>query len=332
MKKTVFFVAFLCAILSISCDNSDDSSNIQPLAIDDWVEILDNPAPDDFLVITANSSGAVFSIGNNSGDIQNIGNFTMESEQSLLWPQTIVATSETIYAVEYLFNGMQESNLLLYDIATNTTQSFPLVFPTTIEGPQRAIVGLAIDDASNLIGILDSEFNPSGSTKHLVNISLEDYSMTEIGISYTEDLITSMRKLGTNVYISTWADGLVVADLFTNTSTTVNSIVGTRLAQISATELAFMQVFPGPGGFRPAIIDVNSQTATPNDERAVIKIKDVFGGSVFVNQTYLNLVFTDDIYFGLLQTDFSEDKSTLTPINSEDVNRDMVIVTTIPVN
>lgn len=335
MKNNYLHVLLLvCTILCISCEKSDDNVNPVIASFDDWLEVVDNTTTlDDLLLIAVGLRGEVVSIGNNSGNVINLGAITMDENNSYLAPQTIVATETTIYGVEYAYDASDTNKLLVYDMASNTTQSIPLTFPTTIEGEQIRIIALEWDNSSNLIALVDEDFYSAGSTRHLVNINLQDYSITEIGVRYNGDIVTSMKKVGNNIYISTWNEGLIEIDLTTNTLNTINNINGTRLAQISDTKLAFMQAYGyAIKGVRPSIIDTASQTVTPNFETASIQVEDILGGSVFVNQNYYNLVVGPGVPFGVLRTDFSSDKSILTPVSSLTLTSRIHIVNAIPVN
>ena len=334
MKKiTLHFILIFTTILCISCDNSDDNDIPLVASLDEWVEVSDASTPDDLLLVTVSKSGQVFTVGNNTGTTNTIGNMGLDFNESYLAMQTVIATENTIYAVEYLFDEAQTNNLLIHDIASNTTQRIPLTFPSNIEGDQPRVLALVWDNTSNLIALVDEDFYPAGSTRHLVNISLQDYSVSEIGVTYDGDIVTSMKKVANNIYISTWNEGLIEIDLATNTLNTLSNINGTRLATISDTQLAFMEVYGlAIRGVRPSIIDTNTQTVTPNFATASIQVNDILGGTVFANQTYLNLVITPDVNFGILKTDFNSDKSILVPITFTDYIGEMVMVNAIPVN
>jgi len=208
-----------------------------------------------------------------------------------------------------------------------------LTIPTTIPGDERGIIALAWNDANSFIGILSENVLVNGATKHLVEINLQDYSVTELGITFTEDTITSMLKVGTHIYVATWFQGFLDIDTTTNSVTNINSINGSRLAQISATELGFLQASTTSTNVGvPSVITLPDLSVTPSTDVELYSLVNIFGGTVFANQTYLNLVATNSIYLGILKTDFDSGESTLTTVNSMSADRNVVILTTRPTN
>ncbi|MEM6718199.1 MAG: hypothetical protein AAF611_02690 [Bacteroidota bacterium] len=326
MKKNSFSLLLLVlSIFCVSCNSSDDTpQNAPPLEVD-------VPGPvDDLLLIAATNLGEVYNIGNNVAFAGNMGQIDKENSASILPMQTLIGKDDTIYAIEYLYNPTPTNNLLVYEVSTNTTQIVPLTLPSTIMGDERGIIALAWNDDSNMTAILSENVLINGATKHLVNINLQDYSITELGITFTEDTITSMLNVGTNIYVSTWNQGFLTIDTTTNSVTNTNTINGSRLAQISTTELALMQnSTTSVNGARPATINLSNSTVTPNDTTEEYGLINIFGGTILEDQTYLNLVSTSDVFLGVLKTDVTTGESELTAITSTgSVDRNVVIVTT----
>lgn len=325
MKKiTLPFLVFVFTVFCISCSSPEDDPEDIPLLVD-----IATPT-DDLILFSVNSSGRVFLMGDTTGFLNDLGQIEKENSASILQTQTMIGQDDTIYAIEYLYNPSPTNNLLVYEISTNTTQIVPLTLPTTITGNDVGIIALALNGDTNLTAIVTENVLVTGATKHLVNINLQDYTITELGITFTEDMITSMIHAGTNIYISTWNQGFLQADTATNAVTKIPAINGSRLAQINATELGFMQTSNGFNSARPAIIDVAVGNVTPNSQTESYGLITIFGGTVYANQQYLNLVATEDLYFGVLKTDMTTGESTLTPIITSNVDRNMVIVNTRP--
>jgi hypothetical protein len=334
MKKIkIKSLLILCSIFLLSCGSSDDdAATVTPPTGGSGSEIPNTPITDTNLLIATTNLGEVFQIGNNTGDITNIGQITRENNASILTMQSFVATDDKIYAIEYLYNPSPTNNLLIYDRQTNTTQIQPLTLPATIMGDERGFISLVLDGTS-LIGILAENVLVTGQPKHIVRIDLQDYSITELGITFTEDAISDMEKIDSKLYVSTWGSGFLEIDLNTNTVTNNTTINGSRLARVSDTELAIMEVFPNSiNGARPGIINLTNQTLTPNAENDTFGLVFVFGSTLYANQTYLNLVVTNDIYFGILKTNFDTGENTLVEVNSTDVDRNMIIVDVVPTN
>ncbi len=287
-----------------------------------------NEIVDDYKLLAVSNLGEVFEIGNNTGDIENIGQINRENNSSILSTNNLISSSDKIYSIEYLYNPTPTNNLLIYDRYEGTGQIIPLTIPSTINGNERGIIALGWND-NNLIGVLAENVLISNSTKHLININLQDNSITELGITFNEDAVTSMIKINSKLYISTWGEGFLEIDLTNKSVNNINSIIGSRLAQINESELAIMQYVPGfNSGAKPARIDLSNQTVSNNSDNEIYGLVTLFGNSIFKNQIYLNLVNTSNLYFGILKTNFETNKSSIIEINSTSVDRNLIILNT----
>ena len=287
-----------------------------------------NEIVDDYKLLAVSNLGEVFEIGNNTGDIENIGQINRENNSSILSTNNLISSSDKIYSIEYLYNPTPTNNLLIYDRYEGTGQIIPLTIPSTINGNERGIIALGWND-NNLIGVLAENVLISNSTKHLININLQDNSITKLGITFNEDAVTSMVKINSKLYISTWGEGFLEIDLTNKSVNNINSIIGSRLAQINESELAIMQYVPGfINGAKPARIDLSNQTVSNNSDNEIYGLVTLFGNSIFKNQIYLNLVNTSNLYFGILKTNFETNKSSIIEINSTSVDRNLIILNT----
>lgn len=285
-----------------------------------------NEVVDDYKLLAVSNLGEVFEIGNNTGDIENIGQINRENNSSILPTNTLISSSDKIYSIEYLYNPNPTNNLLIYDRYEGTGQIIPLTIPSTINGDERGIIALDWND-NNLIGVLAENVMISNSTKHLININLQDNSITELGITFNEDAVTSMLKINSKLYISTWGEGFLEIDLINKSVNNINSIIGSRLAQINESELAIMQYVPGfTNGAKPARIDLSNQTVSNNSDDEIYGLVTIFGNSIFKNQIYLNLVSTSNLYFGILKTNFETNESSIIEINSTSLDRNLIIL------
>src|SRR5690606_23966755 len=107
---------------------------------------------------------------------------------------------------------------------------------------------------TNLIGVLAENVLSYNSTKHIITINLQDYTVTDLGITFTEDRISSMKKINSKLYLPTWGEGFLVIDLMTQSVTNLSTIHGSRLTQIITSELALLQPISSTvNGARPAI-------------------------------------------------------------------------------
>tara|TARA_B100000787_G_C16135873_1_gene269610 strand:+ start:16 stop:981 length:966 start_codon:yes stop_codon:yes gene_type:complete len=320
MKTTKLnYLLLILTFFALSCGGSDN-------------EIIDEPyneINDDYKLLVASDLGEIFKIGNNTGDIESIGQIDKESSSSILPSSTLISSENEIYSIEYIYNPSPTNNLLVYNKQNGTTQITPLNLPSNINGDEKGIIALTWDD-NNLIGILAENVLIENSTKHIININLQDKSITDLGITFNKDRITSMKKNNSKLYLSTWGEGLIEVDLTNNLLKILSSINGSRMAQINNSELAIMQPVSGSsGGAKPSIINLTNQTITDNSNGETYGLSNVFGNSVFKDNIYINLVITNSLYLGILKSNYETNENTLIEINSTTVNRNLIIVNTI---
>jgi hypothetical protein len=289
-----------------------------------------NEIVDDYKLLAVSDLGEVFEIGNNTGNIENIGQINRENNSSILSTNNLISSSGKIYSIEYVYNPSPTNNLLIFDRQNGTSQIIPLNIPSTINGDERRIIALTWDD-NNLIGVLAENVLISNSTKHLININLQDNSITELGITFNENTVTSMIKINSKLYISTWGEGFLEVDLVNNSVNNINSINGSRIAMINNSELAVMQSVSGSiNGAKPGVIDLTTQTLSDNSNGETYGLVTVFGNTIYENGIYLNLVSSSslNLYLGILKSNFGTNENSIVEINSTSVNRNLIILDT----
>ena len=307
----------------VSAENSGISETaIITINLNDINEIVDN-----YKLLAVSNLGEVFEIGNNTGDLEKIGQIEKENSNSILSSNNLISSNNKIYCIEYIYNPSPTNNLLIFDRQSNTTQRVPLTLPSNIVGDERGIIALTWNN-NNLIGVLGENVIIDNFTKHIININIEDYATTDLGITFNEeDKITSMKKINSKLYLSTWGEGFLEIDLANKSINNINSINGSRLAQINESELAIMQSVPGfTNGVKPAKINLSTQTVSNNSNDEIYGLVTVFGNSIYENQIYLNLVSTSDLYLGILKTDFQTNENSIVEINSTNVDRNLIIL------
>lgn len=307
----------------VSAENSGISETaIITINLNDINEIVDN-----YKLLAVSNLGEVFEIGNNTGDLEKIGQIEKENSNSILSSNNLISSNNKIYCIEYIYNPSPTNNLLIFDRQSNTTQRVPLTLPSNIVGDERGIIALTWNN-NNLIGVLGENVIIDNFTKHIININIEDYATTDLGITFNEeDKITSMKKINSKLYLSTWGEGFLEIDLANKSINNINSINGSRLAQINESELAIMQSVPGfINGAKPAKINLSTQTVSNNSNDEIYGLVTVFGNSIYENQIYLNLVSTSDLYLGILKTDFQTNENSIVEINSTNVDRNLIIL------
>lgn len=289
-----------------------------------------NEVVDDYKLLAVSDLGEVFEIGNNTGNIENIGQVDRENNSSILSPNTLIASSDKIYSIEYVYNPSPTNNLLVFDRQNGTSEIIPLTIPSTIQGDERGIIALAWNE-NDLIGVLSENVLISNSTKHLININLQDNSITELGVTFNEDMITSMVKINSKLYISTWGEGFLEVDLVNDIVNNISSINGGRIAVINNSELAIMQAVPGiMNGAKPEVIDLATQSVSDNPNGETYGLVTVFGNTIYENGIYLNLVSSNslNLYLGILKSNFEANENSIVEINSTSVNRNLIILDT----
>lgn len=260
--------------------------------------------------------------------MENIGQITKESNDTFLSTNTLVSSEDKIFAIEYIYNSSPTNNLLIYDRQQETGQIVPLSLPSTINGDERGIVALAWDEG-NLIGVLVENVLINNSTKHLININLQDNSITDLGITFNQDSITSMIKMESKVYISTWSEGFLEIDLTNNSVNNFNSINGSRMAKVTDTELGIMQAVPGIiNGAKPGVLDLTTQNISDNSNGQSYGLITVSGNTIYDSGIYLNLVSSNslNLYLGILKSNFETNENSIVEINSMSVNRNLIIL------
>ena len=310
------YLLLLLSLFALSCGDSDDG--------------ITNEITDDYKLLTVSSLGEVFEIGNNTGNIEKTGQINGEVDGSILFTNTFASSEGKIYAIEYVYNPSPTNNLLIYDRQNNTTEVLPLILPTNINGDERSIIALTWNN-NNLIGILAENIFINNSTKHIININLQDNSVTDLGIIFNEDSISSIKKINSKLYILTWEEGFLEIDLDSNTVNNFSEVNGSRMAQINNSELAIMQKVTGSiNGVKPEIFNLTNQTISNNSTVEPIGLVNNFGNSIYENGTYLNLISSNSLslYLGILKTDFETNENTIVEVNSLSVNRNLRILET----
>lgn len=320
LNNSLNYLFLLLFLFSLSCG---DSKN----------DIIDEPEniTDDYKLVAVSDQGEVFEIGNNTGNVNNVGQINKENSNSILATPNFIASNNKIYVIEYTYNPSPTNNLIIFDRQNKTSQIIPLVLPETINGDERAIIGLTMDSTNNLIGILAENILANNSTKHLININLQDHSVSPVGITFTEDSVSSMVKMGSVLYISTWREGFLEVDLTHHTVNNLSTIQGSRLAQINTSELAIMQPVTGSiGGAKPGVLDLTTKSILDGSNGETFGLVTAFGNSIYKNNVYLNLVSSNsrNLYFGILKSNFKTNENSIVKINSNSMNRNVIILDT----
>lgn len=316
------YLVIIFTLILLSCDSSDDKMIAPP----------ESETADSTILLTATNTGEIHEIGYTSGSLKKVGQINKENNSSLIATSTLTATENNIYAIEYLYNPAPSNNLLIYNKLSSTSQIKPLQLPNSIPGNEKAIIALDVAlNGSTLIGVLDTDILAVNSTKHIITINTESGFISTTGITFTEDKITSIKRLGPKLYVSTWASGFLEIDLDFHTVENLHfnnlELNGSRICHLDNSEIAFMQAVPNTiNSAKPVILNPINQTLTDHSENTNYELATLFGSSLVKFNTYLNLVSTDTVFFGVLKTNLETNETELLEINSASVNRNMVIL------
>ncbi len=327
MKSTIsnFLILFLL-IGVLSCDNSNDDTN------DDTNNIIDN-----YNLLVVDNLGKVYEIGNNTGEIEQIGTINKQIDGTFLSLGTITASEEKIYAIEYFYDPGPINNLLIFDKLNGTTEIVPLEIPDNLMGDENAIIALTTY-GSNLIAVVTENALQNNTTKSIVSIDLETYQLEELGITFNEDAITSIKYINEKIYISTAYEGFIQLNLNTNLVNNLqfnNTIInGGKLAVIDNNRLALMQFDYNnniTNDFKPIELDLINQTFTDKSNNNLYGFANPSGTTIYKNGEYINLFSsaTLEIYYGIIKCNFETNNIDMVTINSTSINRNMIILGTV---
>ena len=324
MKSTkIYFYTLIFLIGVFSCNTSDD----QP----------DNTIIDDYNLLVVDDLGRVYEIGNNTGEIIQTGIITKQIDGTFLNLSTIVSSEDKIYATEYFFNPGPANNLLVFDKESGTTEIVPLEIPNDLIGNENAIAALATY-GSNLLAVLTGDYMFSNNNKYIVSIDLESYEMTNLGVIFNEDGITSLQVVNDSVFITTGNEGFLEVDFTTNSVNNLefsNTLInGGKLAVIDNNRLALMQFDHSNNilnDFRPIELNLVNQTYIDKSDNESWGYANPSGTSIYKNNEYINLFSSAEleIYYGILKCNFETDIIEMVTINATDFNRNMIIVGTV---
>jgi hypothetical protein len=330
MKKTSYYTILIIVTLFTSCQNSDNSLSDNGDSLSNSDE--NNQIKDDYKLLVSTKNGQLYEIGNNTGNTNKVGQ--INNIISSPFVRTITSSKSKIFLIEYISNPNPTNNLLIYNRQTKTTESISLKLPSSIIGDEPSIIDLYWN-GNNLIGVLSTNGLISNSPKYLITINTSDYSITNTGITFNQDSITSLVQVDNKVYISTLEEGFLEIDLITNS---VNELMfdgkqlnGWRLAVINKTKLALMQVIQGSSSTnsgKPVEINFNNKSIVDKSNNTIYGLADVFGSSIFrlTNNEYINLIYSNDSKLSILRCNFITGQIKLVKINNTDITSSLKIL------
>lgn len=324
MKNVKLMAAVLSATLAMVSCNPTEDTQFEP-----------QPITDNFNLLAADANGTLYEIGNNSAALTEVGQ--IDHVNSILNTASIVNKGNLIYAVQYVYEPDPVNHLLVYNKTTHTTEDVTLTLPENIPGDERGL-GFITTDGTKIYSLLYEQIsmNNGGSPIHVVTIDLEDYTVSDTGITIAGSFRspTGLLYLNNNLYLTTWSYGSVKIDLATGTTEELlfngNKLNGGKMAAMDNTHLAMIKAKEGyPGGGNYVEVDLETMSidqVLPND----ILWTGTNGNGIISNDIYYGAAGIDSngySYWGLFKVDYTNLAATFQPYSEveEEPNRLVIL-------
>ncbi len=335
MKKILY-----CIVLVVFCLLANACATDDPVTQDDQV-ITDTEDPDDdadtttdtYELIAVTDLGDIVAIGNNTGELRRIDQV---NDVNTLGSMGNIASSEAaIYYLDRYYDPGPITELIVYDRLAQTQDRRVLNFPPTITGNDIGIVHLFWSQDQLIAFIAPDVLTGQPPIFYIATIDPVSYEMADTGVSVEASVITSVLQLDDTLYISSWDQTLSRVNLTTGLSQEVVSsttpLYGSRMAQISAHQIAMLQSEPGfIGGGKPVIVDIETGAVNFSDDPTVYGMVSIFGATKYdaPSNTYFNLVglYETDSYLEILKVNTNTGSQTTTRVNTTSISRNIIII------
>lgn len=299
-------------ILFISCSSSDEQPN--------------NNISDNYKLITVNSEGKIFEIGNNTGLISQIGQ--INAPNNLLILSSIVNFDNKILSSEA--NISAPNVIFEYNKASNTTNNINLNIPSSvISTMNEALLGPMTYDGNSILAVVNENLPNNTHPSKLIAINPQTYTVTDLDISFYQVGITSIIYGNNKLYMSTMNNGILEVDLNLKTVTSISSNVGTtRLTKIDNTTLAYNQL----GGtnwvnaMKPYQINLTNNVVTDKSQNTFYSLGNTAGNGFYINSEVLNIVYKQNNEFGLLKLNYLTDEIMFVSLDKNIVGVNSIII------
>lgn len=297
-------------ILFISCTSSDSNDNVS----------------DDYKLITVNSEGEIFDIGNNTGEISQIGQ--INAPNNLLILSSIVNLDSKILSVEA---NVSEPNVVFeYNKTNNTTTNINLNIPTSVTSSMNEpFIGSMTFDGNSILAVVNENLPNNTHPSKLISIDPQTYNVTDLDISFYQVGITSMIYTNGKLYMSTMNNGILEVDLSLKTVTAITTNTGTtRLVKIDNTTLAYNQL----GGtnwvnaMKPYEINLTNNNITDKSQNIFYTLGNINGNGYYTNSEVINIVFKLNNDFGFLKMNYITNEIKFVPLNVDIIGVNSIII------
>lgn len=309
-------------LLLFSCDSSDnDSTQNQSQNNNNNQNVV---VTDDYKLVSINSEGEIFEIGNNTGLIAQIGQIT--TQENLLILPSVVNFSEKILSIEAI--APNPNVIYEYDKTTNTTINLNINIPSSVTSSMNEpFLSAMTFDGNSILAVVNENLPNSTHPSKLVSIDPQTYTVTDLNISFYQVGVTSLLYANNKLYMSTLNNGILEVNLSLKTVTPITTNIGTtRLAKIDNNTLAYNQL----GGtnwvnsMKPYEINLTNNITTDKSQNIFYSIGNITGNGFYTDSEIINLVFKQNNEYGLLKLNYSNDE-----INFVSVDKNLIGVNSI---
>lgn len=297
-------------ILFISCTSSDSNDNVS----------------DDYKLITVNSEGEIFDIGNNTGIISQIGQ--INAPNNLLILSSIVNLDSKILSVEA--NVSSPNVIFEYNKSNNTTTNINLNIPNSVTSSMNEpFLGSMTFDGNSILAVVNENLPNNTHPSKLISIDPQTYNVTDLDISFYQVGVTSILYANGKLYISTLNNGILEVDLSLKTVNAITSNIGTtRLIKINETTLAYNQL----GGtnwvnaMKPYEINLTNNNISDKSQNIFYTLGNINGNGFYTNSEVINIVFKLNNDFGFLKMNYITNETKFVPLNVEMIGVNSIII------
>ncbi|MEZ4853364.1 hypothetical protein [Flavobacterium sp.] len=311
-------------IVFISCDSANEAPTNE--TNNENNNNQNEVVTDTYKIVTANSEGKIFEIGNNTGTINQIGQIT--TQDNLLMLTSFINFNTKIICKEAnipLANVIYE-----YDKATNTTSTINITIPSSVTSTMNEpFLAQMTFDGNSILAVVNENLPNSTHPSKIVAIDPETYTITDLEISFYQVGITSLVYANDKLYMSSLNNGILEVDLNLKTVTQITTTVGaSTLAKIDNTTLSYTQL----GGTnwvnacKPFEINLTNNVVTDKSQNTFYSLGNIYSNGFCTDEEVLNLVFKQTNQFGLLKLNYTTNEVKFVAINQNSISVNAVII------
>lgn len=301
MKKIGFLLILFFAILS--CSSESEMTSTTP-----------ETTTDEYKLLTINTSGELYEIGNNTGTTIKIGQIPTYS--NLLMLQSVCNLNSKILAIEAI--AFSPNIIYVYDKNSGSTNSVTINLPASVTtNMNEPFLSAMTYDGSRILAVVGENMPNSTHPSKIVSINPDTYQVTDLEIAFYQQSVLSMLYTNNKLYMGTRNHGFLEVDVLEKTVTVKANIAITRLTKQNETNIACMQLIPGGviNGVKPITFDLQNDVYAEKSTDTVIGLGNVTGNTIFHNNEYLTILFKPNGVFGLQKMNYTTNVTNFIPLN-----------------